>query len=285
MRVATAPRVPDTREVPAPKVIATDLDGTLLDARGLLSERNQKALQAAREHGLLTIAVTARPPRAVYRVPELAAVLDAAICCNGALHYDMASRSADLRHPIPLPTAKVLYGRLREALPGAVFAVETGERHVAQSAALAEGVHFNDPWTFLDPEHDLVGEAEAVAELIVRVPGSTGTAMHERTRDIDLPGVRLWHWGSFPEIECTAREATKGAALAAWCAERGVASEEVIAFGDMPNDVSMLAWAGRSFAMAKAHPDAVAAATERAGASVEDGVAQAIEAILGLGRP
>ncbi|MCC3763096.1 HAD family hydrolase [Glycomyces sp. TRM65418] len=53
----------------------------------------------------------------------------------------------------------------------------------------------------------------------------------------------------------------------------------MIAFGDMPNDVSMLAWAGRSFAMAGARPDAVAAA-DRAAASVEDGVAQETEAIL-----
>lgn len=285
MAVAAGGPLPDTHGVPELKVIATDLDGTLLGPGGRLSERNQKALQAAREHGLLTIAVTARPPRAVYRVPELAGVLDAAICCNGAIHYDMAARSADLRHPVPLPVARVLYERLRAALPGAVFAVETGERHVAQSKALQEGVHFNDPWTFLDPEDDLIGEAEAVAELVVRVPGSTGTAMHERTRHIELPGVSLWHWGSFPEIECTAREATKGAALATWCAERGVTAEEVIAFGDMPNDVSMLSWAGRSFAMAKAHPDAIAAATDRAGAVAEDGVARAIEELLGLGRP
>ena len=70
--------------------------------------------------------------------------------------------------------------------------------------------------------------------------------------------------------------------LAAWCAERGIGTDEVIAFGDMPNDVSMLAWAGHSFAMAGAHPDVVAVATDRAGASADDGVARAIEAILDL---
>jgi hydroxymethylpyrimidine pyrophosphatase-like HAD family hydrolase len=104
--------------------------------------------------------------------------------------------------------------------------------------------------------------------------------MHEATRHIDLPGVSLWHWGSFPEIECTAAEATKGAALAAWCAGRGIAAADVIAFGDMPNDVSMLAWAGRSYAMAGAHAEAVAVATDRAEPAAEDGVAKAIEALL-----
>ncbi|MEV3936334.1 HAD hydrolase family protein [Glycomyces sp. NPDC049804] len=266
--------------MPLPKLIATDLDGTLLDPQGRLSARNQKALQAAREHGILTLAVTARPPRAVHRVPELAAVLDGAICSTGAIWYDTATRTADLRHPVPLPTARKVRDLLRSVLPGAIFAVETGERQIAESADMQAGIHYGDPWTIVEPGADVFDHADTVAELIVRVPGSTGTAMHEATRGIDVPGVELWHWGSFPEIECTATEATKGAALAAWCASRGLDARDVIAFGDMPNDVSMLAWAGRSFAMAAAHPDAIAAATDRAAPAPEDGVARAIEAIL-----
>jgi Cof subfamily protein (haloacid dehalogenase superfamily) len=266
--------------VPPPKLIATDLDGTLLDPQGRLSERNQKALQTAREHGILTLAVTARAPRAVYRVPELPNVLDGAICCTGAIWYDPASRTADLRHPIPLTAARDLCDRLGDALPGALFAIETGRRQVANSIHMQAGIHYGDPWTVLEPGEDLFAHADTVAELIVRVPGSTGTAMHEATRHIDAPGVRLWHWGNFPEIECTAAEATKGKALAAWCAARGIGPEDVVAFGDMPNDVSMLAWAGRSFAMAGAHAEAVAAATDRAEASADDGVAKAIEALL-----
>ncbi|MQM28024.1 HAD family hydrolase [Glycomyces albidus] len=268
--------------MPLPKVIATDLDGTLLGRDGRLSPRNQKALQTAREHGVLTVAVTARAPRAVYRVPELSPVLDAAICCTGAIVYDTATRTADFRHPIPLDTARELHERLRAALPGALFAVETGERQVAQSTFFQQGVHYGDPWTFLEPGDDLIAAADAVAELIVRVPGSNGTDMYEATRGIELPGVGLWHWGSFPEIECTAAEATKGLALASWCADRGVDAADVIAFGDMPNDVSMLAWAGRSYAMGGAHPDAVAAADDRTGPAADDGVAQVIEAILEL---
>jgi hydroxymethylpyrimidine pyrophosphatase-like HAD family hydrolase len=106
--------------------------------------------------------------------------------------------------------------------------------------------------------------------------------MQEATAHIALPGVNLWGWGSYPEIECTAAEAEKGAALAAWCAERGIGAEDVIAFGDMPNDVSMLTWANRSFAMANAHAEALAAATDRAASCADDGVAQAIEMILDL---
>ncbi|HLU28329.1 MAG TPA: HAD family hydrolase [Glycomyces sp.] len=262
------------------KVIATDLDGTLLDGRGRLSERNRRALQAARERGVRIVAVTARAPRGVHRHPGLAAVLDAAICCNGAIVYDFATGAADFRHPIPLETVRELQRRLLTAIPGAIFAIETGEGQIAQSRRFGEHVLLHDPWTFVDPAVDLFDGVEAVAVLTVRSPLDDAASLVARARRIDMPGVRMWHWGSYPEIEYSAQSATKGEMLAAWCAERGIGPESVAAFGDMPTDASMLAWAGRSHAVANAHPEAVAAAARRTGAAGEDGVAQAIESIL-----
>ena len=64
--------------------------------------------------------------------------------------------------------------------------------------------------------------------------------------------------------EINAAGVTKAAVLADWCAERGIGPEDVWAFGDMPNDLPMLAWAGTSYAMANAHPDVLATATHRA---------------------
>ncbi len=260
-------------------MIATDLDGTLLD-RGRLSERNRKALIAARERGARIVAVTARAPRGVHRDPGLAASIDAAICCNGAIHYDFATQATDFRHPIPPTTAREIQRRLREAIPGAIFAIETGEGQIAQSRQFSEHVVLHDPWTFVDPAADLFDGVDAVAVLTVRAPGLDGPSLVERAQGIEAPGVRMWHWGSYPEIEYSAHAATKGTALAAWCAERGIGPESVAAFGDMPTDASMLAWAGRSYAVADAHPEAAAAATHRTASCAEDGVAQAIESIL-----
>ncbi|MFG3342211.1 HAD family hydrolase [Glycomyces sp. NPDC048151] len=264
-----------------PKLIATDLDGTLLDRQGRLSQRNQKALQAAREHGIRTLAVTARPPRAVYRVPELAAVLDAALCSTGSIRFDTANQTAELRHSIPLALAREIHRQLRAALPAADFAVETGATLRVQGNYF-KALHFIDPQVPIAGDHDLFAEAEPVVSMLVHDGASTGQAMHEATAHIAIPGVSLWRWGSYPEIECTAVEATKGPALAAWCAEQDIDPEDVVAFGDMPNDVSMLAWAGRSYAMAGAHAEAAAAATHRAEAASDDGVGKAIEALLGI---
>jgi hydroxymethylpyrimidine pyrophosphatase-like HAD family hydrolase len=78
---------------------------------------------------------------------------------------------------------------------------------------------------------------------------------------------------------------TKASTLALLCADRGIAAEDVVALGDMPNDLPMLAWAGTSYAMANAHPTVRAAADHVAPANDDDGVAQVIESLLDSGDP
>jgi hydroxymethylpyrimidine pyrophosphatase-like HAD family hydrolase len=81
-------------------------------------------------------------------------------------------------------------------------------------------------------------------------------------------------------LEISGTGVSKATTLARCCAERGITADEVVAFGDMPNDVDMLSWAGTSYAVANAHPAVLAAATYRTAANEEDGVALAIERIL-----
>lgn len=81
-------------------------------------------------------------------------------------------------------------------------------------------------------------------------------------------------------LEISGPGVSKASTLALCCAERGISHEEVIAFGDMPNDVEMLTWAGRSYAMGNAHPAVIAAASGRTVANNEDGVAVVIEQII-----
>lgn len=81
-------------------------------------------------------------------------------------------------------------------------------------------------------------------------------------------------------LEISGPDVSKASTLALCCAERGISHEEVVAFGDMPNDVEMLTWAGRSYAMGNAHPDVIAAASGRTVANNDDGVAVVIERML-----
>jgi hypothetical protein len=77
---------------------------------------------------------------------------------------------------------------------------------------------------------------------------------------------------------------TKAAALGDWCASQGIDSADVIAFGDMPNDLPMLTWAGRSFGVANAHPDVLAMVDEVCATNDENGVARVLEALLAARR-
>ena len=81
-------------------------------------------------------------------------------------------------------------------------------------------------------------------------------------------------------LEISAAGVSKASALAAVCSARGIAAEEVIAFGDMPNDLPMLTWAGRGVAVANAHPEVLAAADEITAGNDECGVAQVLERLL-----
>jgi hydroxymethylpyrimidine pyrophosphatase-like HAD family hydrolase len=78
-------------------------------------------------------------------------------------------------------------------------------------------------------------------------------------------------------VELAAPSVTKAIALETYCSECMIAPEAVIAFGDMPNDLPMLRWAGHGVAVANAHPDVRAAADEITAANDDDGVARVLE--------
>ena len=89
------------------------------------------------------------------------------------------------------------------------------------------------------------------------------------------------HSSSSGMVEVSAAGVTKAAGLA-WVADRlGVPAHEVVAFGDMPNDLPMLAWAGWGVAMGNAHPAVLAAADDVTGSNDDDGVAAYLERLLG----
>lgn len=83
-------------------------------------------------------------------------------------------------------------------------------------------------------------------------------------------------------LEVSAAEVTKASTLAMLCADLGVEAVDVVAFGDMPNDLPMLGWAGTAYAMADAHPTVTAAADHVAPGHDEDGVATVLAGVFGL---
>ena len=97
-----------------------------------------------------------------------------------------------------------------------------------------------------------------VGKLLVTCPTMDGEEFLARVREVVGTRGIVAFSGVDGLAEVSAPGVTKAAALARWCDELGIAAVEVWAFGDMPNDLPMLTWAGVSFAVANAHPDVLA---------------------------
>ncbi len=261
-------------------MIASDLDGTLLTPDGRLSERTRKALVAAREYGLAVVAVTARTPYGVELLPELLPLLDTAICANGAVFYDPVEASTLIRHSIEPDTAHQVCAALAEALPGASLAVETGVGIVGNRRHYDRIVSDMSHWEFVDSDEEMLARAGTVVKIKVYDPGLHSEEMLLAVDGAELAGLDMCHWGDFGMLDFNPPGVNKATGLAAWCAERELGPRDVVAFGDMPNDVPMLAWAGRSYAVEGAHPEALAAATDVTASNLDDGVARVIESII-----
>ena len=265
-----------------PRMIATDLDGTLLDERRALSPRTVRAVREAVAEGIDFVLVTARPPRTVAPLAEALGVEIEALCGNGTLLARFPSGATTLIESFDAGRAAAIVRRLRPALPEAGFAFETGSE-VYYEPGFGIGQ--------VGDEHrirtnDLAAAGRTVPHIIKVLARSAERSADEMVAVAleRLPeGAEISHSGGRGLLEIAPPGASKASALAWLCARRGITAAEVAAFGDMPNDLPMLRWAGIGHAVANAHPEVLAAADAVVGHHAEDGVAAAIEGLLGAG--
>ncbi|MFW6692624.1 Cof-type HAD-IIB family hydrolase [Streptomyces sp. MAR4 CNX-425] len=279
MTASFFPPAADAR--PRPRLIATDLDGTLLRDDKTVSARTVAALAAAEAAGLAVVFVTGRPARWMDAVAEHVHGHGMAICANGAAVVDLHRGGAlsEVR-PLPVPDALAVVAFLRGAAPGTAFAVEhTGGfgREKGYSMHREQG-------EVAPVEKLLADDAERAGDPLLKL-----LAFHPSRGADEFLGAARAGAGAYGEftrstpsalLEVSGRGVSKASTLARYCGARGVSAAEVVAFGDMPNDIEMLTWAGTSYAMANAHPEVLAATTDRTAANEEDGVAAVIEQLL-----
>ncbi|MDQ0775879.1 HAD-IIB family hydrolase [Streptomyces aurantiacus] len=285
--VTSATRRPGIPASPLPtRLIATDLDGTLLGDDKTVSPRTVAALAAAEEAGIEVFFVTGRPARWMDVVSDHVHGHGLAICGNGAAVVDLhggpgAHRFVKVRE-LARENAFDAVRLLRDAAPGTLFAIERTYGFYQEPAY--PKMHLEAPDTLAPAEKLLAPDAPGADEPVLKILAYH----HEIAPDDFLMTARLAIGDranvtrSSPSalLEISGPGVSKASTLALCCAERGISHEEVVAFGDMPNDVEMLTWAGTSYAMGNAHPDVIAAASGRTAANTEDGVAVVIERIL-----
>jgi Cof subfamily protein (haloacid dehalogenase superfamily) len=274
------------------RLVATDLDGTIVGPDGSVSDRTVEALRAVAAAGAHVVIVTGRPTRWMADVASRLGGRGTALCANGAVVYDLGSQRVLQVTELERPAAAAVVAHARQALGAPTFALELTSGLVRDPGYLPR---WDSDQRRVHPIDDLVGEAvsgpggadaaDRVIKLLVRDETSDADSMLAAMAPL-LDGLAVPTHSNVHDclVEVSALGVDKGAALARLAMGWGIRAREVVAFGDMPNDVPMLEWAGEGYAVEGGHPAALAGAPRRAGAVTEDGVAQVLEALLSQGR-
>jgi Cof subfamily protein (haloacid dehalogenase superfamily) len=258
------------------RLVASDLDGTLLLPDETVSERTRRAVVAAKAAGITIVLVSGRPVRSIGRLAERVGVGGIAICANGAVVWDLDNGTVLDWSPMAADLAARLVRDLREAIPGALFAVEL-EREFGREAGWEDGLRPAPPEALEADALELI--TGPVTKLLVRHPTLPFAEVAERARRA-IGDDAVATWAGLRLVEISAVGVTKASALERLCRRLGITAAEVVAVGDMDNDLAMLAWAGTGVAVANAAPEVLEAADEVTAANTDDGVALLLERIL-----
>ncbi len=264
----------DARTDDLPRLLALDLDGTLLTSAGKVSPRTRRALLELAARGVRLLVCTGRPYRTAEPILSHLELKGYAALSNGALLYDLASARVAQHFPLEKSVVLAALKAMRRAHPEACAAVETVDGWFTEPAYYARRVlrsEFQSEPTGVGDLAELV--QGPVIKLLFRHPEATSALLAEA-----LAGHPVHPTWAFADLlEVSAAGVTKANALRWLCAEWEIPAAAVAAFGDQNNDKEMLAWAGLGVAMGNAAPEAKKAADFVTTSNDEDGVALVLE--------
>lgn len=268
------------------KLIATDIDGTLVNSSHELSTRNYAALTRAREEGIVVVPTSGRQPFSIAEVLGGTWLAEGVVIgANGAVGIDLSSSEVLFERLIPVEAQTRLFHALREVHPSVVCVSvrDAGETFWPESGYVG----------IMDPgEHGRTGPiahysldevlGTASVKLVVRGTDVSPEELRETALRLAIHGVAPSTSGA-PFLEVAAERVNKATGLETLCAELGIDRSEVLALGDNHNDAEMIAWAGIGVAMGNALPELQAVADHVTGTNDDDGLAVVVERIADNG--
>nr|WP_205752496.1 HAD family hydrolase [Cryptosporangium phraense] len=261
-----------------PRLVATDLDGTLIRSDGTVSSYTHDVLRRVRSSGVEVVGVTGRGPRLRTLSAAAVDVSRYLVCAQGGFVLDLETGGVLKATRIAGAVAAQAVALIEERVGPVLVTVEAEE---SDSAPLHGDAGFAwpypDPWEPLDRAAMFSGD---LLKLFVLAPELDVDEFFAVARSVVPPSVGEVTYAGQGFVEICPTGVTKAAGLAVVCDTLGVAAADVLAFGDMPNDIPMLEWAGRGVAVANAHPSLKAVAEEVARSNDDDGVAGYLEHLL-----
>jgi Cof subfamily protein (haloacid dehalogenase superfamily) len=268
------------------RLFASDLDGTLVRSDGTISAASRTALKRAAEAGILVVFVTGRPARWLHEIGDETGHTGMAVAANGAVLYDLRTETVLREQLLPPELLRALTAELRAAFPAVRFGVEYG-------TAFGYEPGYRHEWE-INPSRDHRGNPLPVPVVAPLDRIITAPAVKLLAKDLDADpdhflaaaaavvgdSATVTTSSRHGLLEIAAPGVTKASGLAEVAATHGIEPAEVVAVGDMPNDVAMLSWAGRGYAVGNAHPSVLAVADEVLPSNDDDGVAVLIERLL-----
>jgi len=261
------------------RLLALDVDGTLLTTAQTMSSRTRDALVDAEAAGWHIALITGRPLAHAMPVVEELGLGEFVVAANGATVAEISSGAVLYQASLPGELVVEAIRRSRLAVPALGLAVSTPGRFVQEP-----GFDILAPLSKADG--DVVDDAcpradEVVHSVVLFVDGMDALALRDAVAAVVPDGVAVSPSGLPGSVELTAPGVHKGSGVIHLSARLGVQQDDVVAFGDGLNDHEMLAWAGLGVAMGNASAETKAMADEVTTSNDEDGVALVVERLVG----
>jgi Cof subfamily protein (haloacid dehalogenase superfamily) len=270
-----------------PALVACDVDGTLFDENETITPRTRDAVRAAVDAGARFIVATGRPPRWIRPVVDELGFAPMAVCANGAVVYDSANDRVLSARTLAVDVLGELAEIATRVIPGAGLAVERiGARaHDTATPQFVSSPGYEHAW--LNPDNTEVSIEDLLSapaiKLLIRKAGARSADMAaELLKHVGIEGDITYSTNN-GLVEIVPLGVSKATGVEEIAKPLGISSDEVVAFGDMPNDMPMLLWAGLGVAMGNAHPEVLAVADEVTAPNSDDGVARVLERWWGRG--
>jgi 5-amino-6-(5-phospho-D-ribitylamino)uracil phosphatase len=274
---SSAPQPNGDGAFPRIRLVALDLDGTLLSSRKSITPKTHTAIRATLAKGVKIVLATARPPRSVRAYYEALKLDTPTINYNGALIWDEKRRRTVEHVPLDVAVAKKVVAWGRRLYPKLLVSVEILDKWYTDYYEAIPEYMTETAKQFMP---DFVGPLES----FMRVPITKLMLLGEPARIVELEkglgakfGEVVSHTRSDAHmLQLMNPRTSKARALAKIAHLLDVPPEEVLAIGDAPNDVRMLQWAGTAAVPVNGWDAAKEVADMIVASNDEDGVAEAL---------